>query len=226
MLWSGSKEWVRRDAGFVDGVDGLWAYVKNETILVVDDFCTWGRSSEAARLYLQVAGATARLYTWLKTINTSFEEARGDPRLKAYAVNERGEPGSTIAHAYHAAIVAPKAPTEIQEVFEKYIGWNWQETDRPGSANCYHRGRSNDARTYGRIFDGDPAISVGRRRLRNCAAHSCGFTSIFLTGELPVGTGPQFAPLKVTYREFTPRIRAERVTMLAWGLCGDHAALL
>jgi len=99
--------------------------IKNETILVVDDFCTSGRSSEAARLYLQAAGATARLYTWLKTINTSYEEALGDPGLKAYMPNERGEPERTQAHGYHAAIVAPKAPAEIQEIFEKYVGWKW-----------------------------------------------------------------------------------------------------
>lgn len=99
--------------------------IKNEIVLVVDDFCTSGRSSEAARLYIEAAGAKARIYTWLKTINTSYDQAQGSPPLKPYAENAVGEPAGTISHGYSGAIVAPKAPAEIQEIFEKYSNWAW-----------------------------------------------------------------------------------------------------
>src|SRR5690606_30764751 len=84
--------------------------IRGETILIVDDFCTSGRSAEAARLYVEAAGGRARIYTWLKTISTPYEQAVDAPKLRPYIANQVGEPNRTISHGYRSGIIAPAAP--------------------------------------------------------------------------------------------------------------------
>ena len=99
--------------------------LRGKMVLIVDDFCTSGRSVEAARAYIQAAGGTVRIYAWLKTINTSYQEMAAIGGLKPYGPNlNRGEPPS-IPHNYYAGILDQQAPQEIDNIFNRYTGWNW-----------------------------------------------------------------------------------------------------
>ena len=51
--------------------------LKAKKILVVDDFCTNGRSLEVARIFIEAAGGKAMLFSWLKTINSDYFEIDG-----------------------------------------------------------------------------------------------------------------------------------------------------
>ena len=46
--------------------------LRSKRVLVVDDFVTNGRSLDTARAYIEAANGTAVLFSWLKTVNTSF----------------------------------------------------------------------------------------------------------------------------------------------------------
>jgi hypothetical protein len=61
--------------------------LKGKNVLIVDDFCTNGRSLETARRYIEAAGGRALLFCWLKTINTSFLRMDPAPPLKPFEVN-------------------------------------------------------------------------------------------------------------------------------------------
>ena len=58
----------------------------NKQVLVVDDFCTYGRSLDTARAYIEAAGGKAVLFSWLKTINTAFMHMNPDPALRPFQV--------------------------------------------------------------------------------------------------------------------------------------------
>lgn len=99
--------------------------LRGKRVLLVDDFCTSGRSVETARAYLSSAGAVVRTYCWLKTINSNYQEMTPLPALKPYDSNTGlGEPAS-VSHGYHASIIDAHAPVEIQSIFNKYVGWKW-----------------------------------------------------------------------------------------------------
>jgi hypothetical protein len=99
--------------------------LRGKLVLLVDDFCTSGRSVETARAFLTAAGATVRTYCWLKTINSTYEEMSPMPVLKPYEPNtDVGEPTS-VGHGYHGSIIDAHAPVEIQTVFDRYVGWKW-----------------------------------------------------------------------------------------------------
>ncbi|MDR5763135.1 phosphoribosyltransferase [Caballeronia sp. LZ035] len=94
-------------------------------VLVVDDFCTSGCSSEAARAFIEAAGGQARLYSWLKTINTAYQEITPSIDLNAYAAASLAADPPAVAHAYHAGIIDHHAPAEIQSIFDQFCGWTW-----------------------------------------------------------------------------------------------------
>lgn len=98
--------------------------LNNKTVLVVDDFCTSGRSLEAARTLLNAAGAQVRLYTWLKTINTSYQYVTLDTStITPYSPSKQTiEPNSQpIKHI--DGIVDALAPKELQNIFTRFIEW-------------------------------------------------------------------------------------------------------
>lgn len=97
--------------------------LRNQTVLVVDDFCTSGRSFESARAYIQAAGGLAKHFSWLKTINTDYMEMHPLPELKPFEPNEVTEPGS-IRHDYHSGITNHEAARELRKIFRKYVGWS------------------------------------------------------------------------------------------------------
>jgi hypoxanthine phosphoribosyltransferase len=99
--------------------------LRGKRVLLVDDFCTSGRSIESARAFLSAAGATMTAYCWLKTISVPYEEMSPLPAVAPYAANpDLPEPG-TLSHSYHASIIDQQAPAEIQAIFEKYRDWTW-----------------------------------------------------------------------------------------------------
>lgn len=99
--------------------------LKDKTVLLVDDFCTSGRSTESARAYIQAAGGRIRAYSWLKTISSAYEEMAVMPKLHPYKPNPDVEEPPSTSHSYHAAIIDTQAPTEIQAVFDRYLTWVW-----------------------------------------------------------------------------------------------------
>lgn len=99
--------------------------LRDKTVLIVDDFCTSGRSSEAARLYIESGGGRARIYTWLKTIRSSYEQVADPIKLRPYDVNIIKTEPRTVSHSYQDGIIDSMAPEEIQSIFEKYAAWKW-----------------------------------------------------------------------------------------------------
>jgi hypothetical protein len=99
--------------------------LRGRVVLIVDDFCTSGRSVEAARAYIQAAGGIVRIYAWLKTINTPYQEMTAVHGLRPYGPNlALGEPPS-VAHSYEDGILDGQAPREIDIIFNTYTGWSW-----------------------------------------------------------------------------------------------------
>jgi hypothetical protein len=99
--------------------------LRSKRVLVVDDFVTNGRSLDTARAYIEAAGGTAVLFSWLKTVNTSFHHMRPDPTLSPYHSNVVGTEPSATSFGYNAHIVDPVASKEMQSIFEAYNGWLW-----------------------------------------------------------------------------------------------------
>lgn len=99
--------------------------LNDKTVLVVDDFCTSGRSLEAARAYLNSAGADVRLFSWLKTINTSYCQIRPPVVLRPFEPNELTDEPHHLNHSYNSGIYDTDAPAELAQVFGLYNGWNW-----------------------------------------------------------------------------------------------------
>lgn len=99
--------------------------LSGQTVLVVDDFCTSGRSLEAARAYIEAAGGRARLFTWLKTINTSYCQIANAPVLSPYEPNEIDEESPAVPYAYEEHIVDQEAACELAEVFGLYSAWSF-----------------------------------------------------------------------------------------------------
>jgi hypoxanthine phosphoribosyltransferase len=97
--------------------------LKNKRILVVDDFCTNGRSLDVARAYIEAAGGAAILFSWLKTINSSFMHMNPQPNLNPFEVNNLGSEPNYAEYYYGNHIVSKAAPTEIDAALEGYKKW-------------------------------------------------------------------------------------------------------
>lgn len=98
---------------------------KGKTVLLIDDITTRGYSFEAARAFIEQAGAKVILVSWLKTINTDIYTLSKLPEFNAYEPNtfENVKLGKT--HSYRANIVDNLAPAELTELFKKYQNWDW-----------------------------------------------------------------------------------------------------
>jgi hypothetical protein len=70
-------------------------------VLVVDDFITNGRSLDVARAFIEAAGATATVFSWLKTVNTNFYHMLPDPTLTPYQPCAINTEPSMRAYSYH-----------------------------------------------------------------------------------------------------------------------------
>jgi hypothetical protein len=94
-------------------------------VLVVDDFITNGRSLDAARAFIEAAAANAVLFSWLKTINTSFEHMSPDPPLDPYRPCTIGQEPATVSYYYRDYIVASRAARELTSILRAYRDWKW-----------------------------------------------------------------------------------------------------
>jgi len=99
--------------------------LRGKVVLVVDDICTSGRSLEAARAYVEAAGGEARLFTWLKTINTPYWAMADKISLKPYQPNDVSKEPKSAQYSYTGSIVDSGAPHELSQVFGIYNAWNW-----------------------------------------------------------------------------------------------------
>lgn len=97
--------------------------LRGKTVLVVDDICTSGRSLDVARAYLASAGAGAILFSWLKTINTSFLSMEPSPQLAPFRENIINSEPSSLAYSYSDNIVDQAAAAEIDNLLNQFRLW-------------------------------------------------------------------------------------------------------
>lgn len=99
-----------------------------KTVMVVDDFCTRGRSIEAARVYIERTGSKVILVTWLKTINRDYSRiiSANATKFDPYTPNDwQGAKLSTKTYPYHAAQTDDDAYKEVAAKFAAYRSWDW-----------------------------------------------------------------------------------------------------
>lgn len=97
--------------------------LSDKKVLIVDDFCTNGRSLEVARIFIEAAGGSAVLFSWLKTINSDYYEMDGAPNINPTEKNILDvEPTSKI-HPYKNGIVDSDAAAEISNLLDRYKAW-------------------------------------------------------------------------------------------------------
>ena len=94
-------------------------------VLVVDDICTYGRSLDAARAYIEAAGGIAVLFSWLKTISSSFSHMTTDPSLRPFETNMITMEPPYQEYRYGNHIISANAPREIDRLLSAYKRWNW-----------------------------------------------------------------------------------------------------
>ena len=101
--------------------------IKGKTVLVVDDICTEGYSLEAARAFLEAAGANVILVSWLKTPGgnhyhaiDSLEVPIGNPTRQYTAGEHR-----LLKHNIDSGIINADADQQIAEAYKKYLNWDW-----------------------------------------------------------------------------------------------------
>ena len=99
--------------------------LQGKCVLVVDDFCTQGYSLEAARSYLNQAGAEVICMSWLKTINTNYSRIDIPISFDPYEKNFFESVPPPRNYAYEKYIVDPYAPGEISLIFQDYDSWKW-----------------------------------------------------------------------------------------------------
>lgn len=98
-----------------------------KTVLLIDDICTRGYSLEAARVYIEKAGAKAVMVSWLKTINTDIHLLPTMPKFNPYVANKFAPLRLEKNLSYRDNIVDHLAPGELTEVFAGYENWEWPE---------------------------------------------------------------------------------------------------
>jgi hypothetical protein len=100
-----------------------------KTVLVIDDFCTQGNSFEAARAYLEKAGARAICLGWLKTINTDYLRIVEQPSIiDPFAPNTISESPRWAQQSFHSGICNGAAMANLNEIFSSYYQWDWPQS--------------------------------------------------------------------------------------------------
>jgi hypothetical protein len=99
--------------------------LRAKRVLIVDDIITHGRSLDSARAFIEAAGGTTILFSWLKAISTSFEHMSPDPPLSPYQPCTIEEEPTTSSYPYRNHIVAPRAPRELTNSLRAYRDWTW-----------------------------------------------------------------------------------------------------
>jgi hypothetical protein len=82
-------------------------------------------SLDVARAYIEAAGGKAILFSWLKTINMSFQHMNPSPALRPYEANALMAQPSATELSYGRHIISRGAPAEIDRTLEAYKKWKW-----------------------------------------------------------------------------------------------------
>jgi hypothetical protein len=96
-----------------------------KTVLVVDDFCTEGFSLEAARNFIQQAGARAIVLSWLKTINRSYHRLDLTGKFDPYVPQTFSNIPAAKYYPYFGYIVDPAAQNVLANRLALYDQWDW-----------------------------------------------------------------------------------------------------
>lgn len=96
-----------------------------KTVLLVDDICTQGHSLEAGRAFIEQTGASVVSLSWLKTINTAFQQLEPLPKFNPYVQNVFKSYKVSKMHPYHSQIVDDEAAAEIAKQLSRYDNWKW-----------------------------------------------------------------------------------------------------
>ena len=99
--------------------------LNGKRVLVVDDFCTNGRSLDVARAYIEAAGGMAVLFSWLKTVNRGFLHMTSPPHLHSFQPNRAATEPAAYEYRYQDHVANPDAPGEINRIFKAYRRWTW-----------------------------------------------------------------------------------------------------
>ena len=99
--------------------------LRNKRVLVVDDFCTNGRSLDVARAYIEAAGGCAVLFSWLKTISLPYLHMNPAPTLRPFEANGITREPNALNFNYSPHIISDDAPAEIDRTLDAYRKWNW-----------------------------------------------------------------------------------------------------
>ena len=99
--------------------------LRGKCVLVVDDFCTNGRSLDVARAYIEAAGGKAVLFSWLKTISMPYLYMNPAPSLHPFQVNTIATEPNALNFNYTPHIVSNDAPPEIDALLDAYRRWKW-----------------------------------------------------------------------------------------------------
>ena len=101
---------------------------KGKKVLVVDDICTQGNSFEAARAFIEKAGAEAICVSWLKTINRDYDAVKGVvPLTSPYVACSGAAKIPVKSYSYNGAIVDPGATTDMAQIHKSYQNWDWPD---------------------------------------------------------------------------------------------------
>ncbi|VVP61559.1 hypothetical protein PS874_06287 [Pseudomonas fluorescens] len=98
---------------------------KGKVVLLIDDICTRGYSLESARTFIEKAGASVIMVSWLKTINTDIEELAPCEKFDPYKATAFKDARVQKTHSYRGNIVDYLAPEELTEIFQSYKNWDW-----------------------------------------------------------------------------------------------------
>jgi hypoxanthine phosphoribosyltransferase len=97
-----------------------------KTVLVIDDICTSGYTLEAARAYIKQTGARVLCMSWLKTINTPYEQII-DTNLSfnPFRKSEFTLDFEKRVHNYDSLISDERASEEVTQKLQAYDSWQW-----------------------------------------------------------------------------------------------------
>ncbi|UXV85953.1 hypothetical protein IXO134_007425 [Xanthomonas oryzae pv. oryzae] len=93
--------------------------LSGKTILVVDDITTSGKSLDSARAYIEAAGGKARLFSWLKTINSDYTRMES-PKISPWQVNSFAVEPNFVTYSYDGGIVDDSAPEELDAALKLF----------------------------------------------------------------------------------------------------------
>jgi hypothetical protein len=98
--------------------------LEGKTVLVVDDICTAGYSLDAARIFLEMAGARVILLSWLKTINTDYKQVYDLPPFDPFKPATFTGDYKEREHSYRSHLKENSA-NEVTRKFNMYKEWDW-----------------------------------------------------------------------------------------------------